>query len=139
MAAMALPLPESVAGRIRYARKMLKGWSQRELAEETARIGYPMTEPQIQRIEAGQRPDIGQLLILSIALRLTIYQLGATEDEYPEVQLFADAGWDPLKYIELFERSQRYEKRARHLQLVPSSIGPAGGMTHPHDALLDPQ
>jgi transcriptional regulator with XRE-family HTH domain len=94
-----LPLPSDVGGRIKYARRFLHGWSQRELSEKTAEVGCLVTEPQLQRIESGQRPDLGQLLAIAKAMGLTVLQLGATSADYPEIHLFVETGWDPEKTV----------------------------------------
>jgi transcriptional regulator with XRE-family HTH domain len=113
--AASLPLPLTVGERIKYARRFLQGWSQAELSRRTEAAGYLVTEPQIQRIENGQRPDIGQLTSLATALGVTLYQLGAEEESFPEIILFKSMGWNPEV---LPDQSRWNGKRPRHLRLL---------------------
>ena len=100
MALASLPLPDDVSSRIRYARRELRRWSQKDLAEATRKTGCEVTEPQVQRIENGQWPDIGQLLALATALGYTVRQLGASESVYPEISLFERMGWQSDQILE---------------------------------------
>ncbi len=82
-----LPLPSGVGKRVRYVRRELKGWSQQQLSEETARVGYPVAKHTINRIEGGRKPDLWEVLAITLAMNVTPEQIGVSLSDYPEVKL----------------------------------------------------
>jgi hypothetical protein len=63
-------LAERVAHAIRSARERGERRSAQDIADETARLGYPLSRSQIANLESGRKRslDIAELLILSAAL-----------------------------------------------------------------------
>ena len=62
-------LHKRVAGAIKTARET-KGVSAQQLADETERLGYPISRSQIANYESGRKRslDIAELIVLSVAL-----------------------------------------------------------------------
>jgi transcriptional regulator with XRE-family HTH domain len=111
-----LPLPEGIGPRLQYVRQILRGWSRKRLGDRLNEIGCPMPLHTIKRLESSFRaPTLGELLVLATALDVSVSQLGADEENYPELKVFRDLD-------ELVRHIRCSAKRAPHLRVVPSPI-----------------
>lgn len=82
--------PQGMAERIMLIRRR-RGMSQAALARAVTGLGVSVQEPTISSYETGRRrPAFGHLWAIAVVLDVGVSDLGATEEEYPELRLFRD-------------------------------------------------
>lgn len=100
-------LTERVAGAVRSARG---NRSAQEVADETARLGHPMTRSQIANLESGRKRslDIAELLVIAAALRTSPVALLYPGPYDHEIEVLPD------KFATELEAAEWFSGLARH-------------------------
>lgn len=81
---------ETLGERLMLARKRA-GLSQGQLAEALRAMGVPIDRSMITRFEADtRRPSFAHVWAIAKVLGVTVRDLGATEEEYPELRFLRD-------------------------------------------------
>src|SRR5947209_1796250 len=89
-------IPETIGERLRFIRER-RGLTQIQVSEATGKLGVKIHPTILARFERwgssdpnARRPSFAHLCALAIALNVKLSQLGATEQDYPELRFVRD-------------------------------------------------
>jgi transcriptional regulator with XRE-family HTH domain len=81
---------ETVDERLTIIRRR-SGLSQSDLSTKLGEMGVPIDRSMVARFENGtRRPSFGHLWAIAKILGVTVFDLGATPEEYPELRFIRD-------------------------------------------------